>query len=289
MSQPACEWAMRRRAALRRWNSRGLSEIVGTLMLVLIVVAAATTFSFFVASYEKTLLAQEATNHDRAMEAMNVVAVHTHPVAPGSATFGNLSLTLESADVNPMQIDNLLVNGNVVISYNLTYLDNGTVTSIGLLHGEGNSSFLIPPLQEVQINLTLNSTSPVFSFLAASQIPTANSYLVIEFQTALGNDFKTIFVPPVALSDLTFVQTIQGGVIVEIPVLDGTHSFQQGGNETIVAWDWVITDTTTNMTTTASGAQVELTGLSSSDHYAALLTVYNGLGLFSVSPSIDIQ
>jgi flagellin-like protein len=275
----------------RRLDSRGLSEIVGTLMLVLIVVAAATAFSFFVASYEKTLLAQEATNHTRSLEALDVVAVHTMPVMAGSAIFGNLTITMASEDVNTIQITNLLVNGNVVVSYQLTYLSNGTEVNIGIKTGEGNSSFLLPTLQQVDITLQLNTSATLFSFLASSEIPTAQSYLIIEFETQLGNDFKSIYVPPTALAELTYIQSVNHtGVIVENPVLDGTHSFQQGGNETIVGWNWLITNTTSHGTWTGTGAQLEL-NLTASDAafaYAANLTVFNSIGLFAVSPTISI-
>jgi flagellin-like protein len=52
----------------RRLGSRGLSEIVGTLMLVLIVVSAATVFAYYVASYEQQLIAEQSLNHQRSLE-----------------------------------------------------------------------------------------------------------------------------------------------------------------------------------------------------------------------------
>jgi len=277
-----------RRASIRsRWDSRGLSEIVGTLMLVLIVVAAATTFSFFVASYEKQVLAEENANHTRALEAMNVLAVHTRPAAPGSTVFGNLSFTFASADINTMLIDDILVDGNVVVSYQLTYLSTGTTVDVGILSGDANSSFLLPSLSEVTVALDLNNLTPLFSFLSSSQIPTASSYLEIEVQTALGNDFKFVYVPPTPIADLTFVQSVVGGVITEIPVLDGTHAFQQGNNATMVAWDWLVTNESTLQTWPGIGAQFELTNVSDpAFSYSATLTVFNSIGLFAVGPPI---
>lgn len=274
------------RRAIRQ--ARGLSEIVGTLMLVLIVVAAATAFSFFVASYESQLLAQETANHNRSLEAVNMLAVHTKPVSPGSTILGNLSLTFASADVNTMQIDNILIDGNVIVSYGLTYLSNGTSTNVGILSGEGNASFLLFSLHEVTVTFDLNNTTALFSFLSADEIPSASSYLVVEIQTVLGNDFRFTYVPPTPLADLTFVQSIVGGVITEIPVLDGTHSFQQGTNSTIVAWQWLVTNTTTSRTWQATGAQFELTNLSAADTYTAVLTVFNSIGLFAVAPAIGV-
>ncbi len=59
-----------------RGNSRGLSEIVGTLILILIVVAAATALSVFVTGYEKTVLSQEANTHERTLESYTIFGVN---------------------------------------------------------------------------------------------------------------------------------------------------------------------------------------------------------------------
>ncbi len=300
MSQPARERAMHRMHARRRWNARGLSEIVGTLMLVVIVVAAATAFSFFVASYEKTLLAQENANHTRSLEAVDMLAVHSSPQSLGSPEFGSLSFTFVSADVNSMQIIDILVDGNALLSYNLTNLSSGKTTEIGILTGENSSSFVLPPLEQVIVRLDLginNTTSKpdnLFSFLSPSDVPSATSYLEIEIQTQLGNDFKFVYVPPTPIADLTFVQSVNpSGVIGEIPVLDGTHAFQQGGNATIVAWDWVVTNESNHTTWTGAGAQFELTNVTSfvdsTYDYSAILTVFNSLGLFAVGTPISFQ
>lgn len=310
MSQPARERTMHRMHARRRWNGRGLSEIVGTLMLVVIVVAAATAFSFFVASYEKTLLAQENANHIRSLEAVDMLAVHSSPRSLGSPEFGSLTFTFASADVNSMQIIDILVDGNALLSYNLTNLSSGKTTEIGILTGENSSSFVLPPLEQVIVRLDLgitlginNTSKPdnLFSFLSLSDVPSATSYLEIEIQTQLGNDFKFVYVPPTPIADLTFVQSVNSnGVIGEIPVLDGTHAFQQGGNATIVAWDWVVTDEsqfeknyTEPVTWTGSGAQFELTNVTSfvdsNYSYSAILTVFNSLGLFAVGTPISFQ
>ncbi len=69
---------MRDRKGLRP-DRRGLAEIVGTLMLVLIVVAAATAFSFFVASEEQTNLREQNQLHLKNLENVTIQSVANVP------------------------------------------------------------------------------------------------------------------------------------------------------------------------------------------------------------------
>jgi flagellin-like protein len=276
----------------RRWHrNHGLAEIVGTLMLVLIVVAAVTAFSFFVASYQQQLQSQENATHQRNLEAMRVLSVQTAPVSGGNPTFANMSFTIGSGDVNAMQLTDLVVNGNVVVSYNATWLENNTQVQVGIEPGDASTSLEIPALGQVVITLQLDPTAPMLSFLSGTDIPTSHSYLTLYLQTQRGSGFTFTYVPPTALADVSFVQSLVGGNLVEIPVLDGTHSLQEGGNATIVAWTWAVTNESALPAPTEwseSGAEVELGNLTDpSDRYAATLTVQNSLGLFGVSVPIS--
>ena len=256
-------------------------------MLVLIVVAAATAFSFFVASYQQTLQSQEAANHDRTLEAIHVLSVLSTPVSASNPTFASLTFTIGSGDVNPMSLTDLVVNGVPVVSYNATWLSNDSPVNVGIKTGDAGTALLLPALDQIQVSLDLNSTDPLFSFLSPSSIPTSNSYLTIYLQTQRGSGFTFVYVPPTALADLTFIQSFTGTVLIDLPVLDGTHSFQQGGNVTIVDWTWSVTNLTSGYTWPEVGAQVELTNLSSTTSYSAALAVFNSAGLFGVAPVLD--
>jgi flagellin-like protein len=277
---------MHRRGA----RSRGLAEIVGTLMLVLIVVAAATAFSFFVATYQQQLQSQENASHQRALEVVHVLSVQTAAVGLGNDTFAGLSFTISSGDVNPIQLTDLVVNGNVAWSYNATWESNGSRTTVGVLAGDASTWLDVPSLGQVLISLDLNPKSPLLSFPSWTLIPTSGSYLTLYLQTQRGSGFTFVYVPPTALAVLTFVQTWNGATLVENPVLDGTHSFQEGANATIVAWDWSISGPTfTTSPWSTSGAQVELSNLTAGDAYYANLTVYNSIGLFGTAPMYEFQ
>ena len=274
----------------RRANDRGLAEIVGTLMLVLTVVSAAVAFSLFVASYQQQLQASEAATHATALEALHVLAVDTTPNATGSPTFASMSVTVSSGDIDPMWVEALLVDGVPVVNYNATYLASATTVGVGVLAGDTNTTLFLPALQQVAITLHLNPLASNFSFLAGEPIPKSNTSLSLDFFTSRGNSFTTVYLPPTALADVTYIQsTTKNGTIVEDPVLDGTHSFQEGTNATIVAWDWNITNSTPGWYKDVSGAEVEPSGLVSGDNYSAVLTVRNSVGLLTVSLPVTFQ
>src|SRR5580658_2431834 len=118
-----------------RQNRRALSEIVGTLFLVLIVVAAATAFAAFVAGYQSQVQAQEAVAHDRSLESPKVLDVtpvrDTNLAAPND--WATLNFTVTSLDSNPTIIDSLSLNKNPVRNYtaialNLTTGDYQTIS-----------------------------------------------------------------------------------------------------------------------------------------------------------------
>lgn len=279
----------------QRWRERrGLAEIVGTLMLVLIVVAAATAFSFFVASYQQALQSQENDTHLRDLEVLNVLSVDTVPV-PGGSVFQNMTITVGSGDINTMFLTDFLIDGNVVTSYNATIVETGSRTTVGILPIDTNQSLEVPALDQVVLNLSLyvplSGSTPYFSFLAASEIPTSHSYLELQFYTQRGSLFSATYVPPTALASISYVEeSSTGGSTVEVPLLDGATSFQEGGNATIVNWTWTIDDLTTpGPATLAYGAEVELPTLATTDTYSAELAVTNSLGLFGVSVTVDFQ
>jgi len=272
----------------RRWRqSRGLAEIVGTLMLVLIVVAAATAFSFFVASYEQQLTSQENATHLRNLEVVNVLSVTTTALRGGSTKFASMNITIGSGDINAMWIMDFLIDGNVVVSYNASIVETGYSTSVGVLLGDSNSTLEIPPLDQAVITLDLNPVTPEFSFLNASYGPTSQTFLELQYFTQRGSLFTTVYVPPTALAEVYYLEESTGPTTsVEVPVLDGTRSFQEGANATIIAWDWTVTNISTSHTFTDAGAQISLGNLSAVDTYSASLTVYNSIGLFGVSVTV---
>jgi len=222
-----------------REQQRGLAEIVGTLMLVLIVVAAVTAFSLFVASYQQQVQSEEAHAHDQALESLRVTAIR--PIYNSTAqAYRSLNLTVVSNDINPTVIVALTVNDNSVTSYNVTTssvpLPGITIPNGGLLITNGD--FSMPAESSVTILVTFGGHYSSFNYTVTLS---DTQYVKVNLFTADSNTFTQVFLPPTAAIAVT-EQTV--GLSSLLTILDGSKSYQQGGNSTILSWNWTVQNET---------------------------------------------
>src|SRR5580658_1732385 len=241
-----------------RSNDRGLAEIVGTLMLILIVVVAAVAFSAFVASYQAQLQAQEAYQHDQALESIHILSI-SPVVNVSSGNYSSLNFTMISEDVNPTTITGIAINCQSLHNYTVTdgddfllYPDDEATVWVNFTHGTSNGSFYSP------FNLT------------------TLSFVKVDVYTGYLNDFSRVFIPPSAI--LLVNTVVSGGTIpTTVTVLDGSQSVQPQGNATIVAWAWTVQNNTTTANYTGVEAETKAPLLYGS--YTITLVVTNSDGL----------
>jgi flagellin-like protein len=267
--------AMHPRKSLRG-GRRGLAEIVGTLMLVLIVVAAAVTFSFYVASTEQAELAERNALHLKNLENVTIQSID---FVPGQ----NVTLILSSSDIYNTSLTDISVNGNPAQSY---CVEPGNATtqcnlpaSYVLFPVAGGSDYLTL----VPFSVTAVTLADSGFYLQPFSLGTAS--ISIDFGTTRGNEFVYSLLPPVGRIGTEFSDGY--------PILDGSASFQPHGgsfpNATIEAWNWNLTPT--NAAGTASnegsgytGEQVELPNqFVAGANFTFMLTVTNTLGLSSTT------
>ncbi|MCI4373483.1 MAG: hypothetical protein L3K02_07580, partial [Thermoplasmata archaeon] len=230
---------MRNRNRFRQ-DRRGLAEIVGTLMLVLIVVAAATAFSFFVASEEQTNLQEQNQLHLKNLENVTVQSVDNTPgyfFPPLSLIFysGNITLVLSSADIYNMSLTDIAIGGDPAQSYcedpgcNVSVLaDKANFHQFPVA---GGSSYLTLPAFSVTA-VTINDSA----FYLQPFVYSSKS-IQIQLGTTLGNTFVETLFPPVPEIGLNF--------LTGYPILDGSQSYQphsgSSPNAAIVQWVWTVT------------------------------------------------
>jgi flagellin-like protein len=220
-----------------RENDRGLAEIVGTLMLVLIVVAAAVAFAAFVATYEQQELAQQSYEHNKALESLRVVSLTPGGPLNTSGEYPSVNITIASSDPNPTTITGLVLNGNAVTQDYFRVTGQSTWQLGGLVRGASNITLGTDGAAEINITFPASFGSANFDLLA-------NSYIDMGLYTAYDNDFVFTYIPPVPVINVDTVPLGSGGGFTN--ALDGVASFQPGGNETIVSWAWSGTLTLTN-------------------------------------------
>lgn len=259
-----------------RGNARGLAEIVGTLMLVLIVVAAVTAFSFYVATVEQTDLNERTQLHYKNLENVTVQGVVFGTVTVGTLSNNTITLDLSSTDIYATYVTDVEINGNPATSY---CLQSGT--SLGCYNFPINGGFTL--------NLSQFSVIPVTFFTGGTAGGSTSFYLpwtapgpsgmLINIGTTRGNEFQDTLFPPVPKIGIQFVDNY--------PILDGTGSYQphEGTfvNATIDSWTWTVTDPA-NPTDpdigTYNGQQAQMPDpFISGAAYTITLTCTNTLGL----------
>ncbi len=254
-------------------------------MLVVIVVAAATAFSFFVAAYQKQLQGQETLEHNKALEKLRILGLEPAVSAKHPPVLSSITLELASLDVNPIAVTGLLLGGDAVVEYNVTS-SSGLPLATGCLNGNpyvaaNTSCFLgLPAESQIFLQLDINprdSPNQSYSLLPNVEADlTESSVLDFEVLTSLGNSFTQSFVPPVAIAGITFVTSF--------PILDGSNSYQPAesgsSNSTIDFWIWnVAANPLSNCSNDCgpwSGQEVELPNqFAPSTTYTISLTVVN--------------
>jgi flagellin-like protein len=251
---------------------RGLAEIVGTLMLVLIVVSAAVAFSFFVASYQKSLQAEETQNQQRGLESLRILSIAPNLVPSGGTDwFPSLNFSLASEYINPSQVTAIAVNNNQVESYTVTAL-NLTTGSRETTPVPAAAYMILYPREQATIWINFSGTSNPSSFYAPlTLLPT--DFIKIDVYTQLQNDFSRVFLPPTALAAVSTI-VIGGGNVV---LMDGTGSFQPEGNVTLVSWGWFVnaTGTTPTYSMTFAGEEYQIDPAPPAGPYDITLNVTN--------------
>jgi len=241
-------------------------------MLILIVIAAAVTLAAFVASYEQQYDAEQAHVHQVQLESIRVVGLVTALASHDS--FAVFNFTMASSDVDSIAITDITINGFPLIYYAVDDLVNRSTYLV-----TAGSQLIMTPDEEVTVALDLTPSSTTYSFVSTNQAPIPTSYATIAISTFLGNQFEQSFLPPTAVALVSVLTSASGNTVEQIPLLDGSDSFQPGGNATIVSWVWTVTQNGTYVTT-LSGEEAELTSaLTAGAPYTIELVVTSSDGL----------
>jgi len=298
MLDGATRGSMRQGRRVRR-DGRGLAEIVGTLLLVVIVVAAAVAFSIFVASYQAQVQAEQAAAHNRALEDIRILGISTTlntSTTPANSSYSRLTFVAGSLDVNTMTVNELLVNGQFINYYTVTPLASALTTQICELCAAGQIpgsvlEFNLTSLEQVTIavNLTVWSlaTQPHGGFIQPYTVDTsgATNYISLSLFTTLGNDFKSVYAAPTALALTEQSETYSGGSYVPVVVFDGSSSIVPA-NDTIVSWSWSLENLTSDtlfLDLSGEKALVPQSAFETGDNYDATLTIIDSSGLASTA------
>lgn len=230
-----------------RKDQRGVSEIVGALMLVVVVSSAAFGFGVFMHQQSKITQEQKAAEQARKMEILDVASIvplstdlgagcDIDPAGPTEWT--SLTVRVSSRHLKETHVAGLRINGLAVQSVRV----GATVHDFTLPADHPSYAPLIVDARST-VALILDNVaddggtcSPAYNLA----VPTGGSPpfpvsggLEIAVLTHLNNAFEKSFVPPVALATL---QPTPGAA--SSLTLIGTTSTPSTEGSSLVRWEW---------------------------------------------------
>lgn len=262
-------------------DRRGMSEIVGALMLTLIVVVAASSFAVFIAKKQAAVQDQQLLDLERQQESLAVLGIKAQRSMDNSS-FTGFNITIASNHIRESKLQRVVISSDqgdyVLRKFNATTSDQKyesfSWSDSAFAYVNGTEYLTIAPRGQVSLNV---SASPYCFFSDSVHFPTVGSYVKISVDTGYQNTFARVFMSPQAFLRMS----AQGDASHTNLTLDASISSAQNGSF-IVSYKWhVVNDT--------SGYQLNLTGIkaivqvSNADRYSISLSVTDNNGMLGLA------
>jgi hypothetical protein len=202
-------------------DERAVSVVVGALMLIIIVVTAATGIAVMVAQMQKEEV--ERQSHLAAVEHEALEIRHLDlELTENSSLWNSINLTIVNLNVKDSYL--------TAVSVNDRYATHGTAEEerVNLTR-----RILVPAMRSVELELNLTTDFENTVNLSMTE-PVA-----IRIVTSLLNHFERTFQPPAAIVKTRIEPEDLGVADRDVLVLDGSESFDDG---TIISWSWTVVD-----------------------------------------------
>lgn len=204
-------------------DESGLSVVVGTLLLILLVVASVSALSIMVSEAQKKGMEQRSLSAAVESENLKILSMALNNKSDEDIYWKTINLTVVNLNTEESRI--------VGININDRNAENYTDTE-GVKVYNFRNQFPVPAARSSQIvlNLTSNFKSPL-------NIYKNDSIRVILF-TSLTNKFEHVFLPPVPVIKVNVESEQIGATFNDVLSIDGSDSFDSEG--TIVEYKWQI-------------------------------------------------
>jgi hypothetical protein len=230
----------------------GVSVIIGALMLTLIVVTAAASYSIFIAERQKSIQENELYQLQKNQE--DIAIINMKPIYNNSDILGNVSFTIGSMHTRDSAITSVSINGHLLKHFNLTRQNNAKEewdlnlsTGIYELNGTGDDVYYpLEILSYERVTLTVNVSSESQDLLKkVDEEININEPIILEISTSLINTFYQAFIPPTAIILVSTESLWNGTDYEEYIILDGSLS-DHPSDGYITQWNWTIKNASSN-------------------------------------------
>lgn len=215
-------------------DGSAISEIIGALMLVLIVVIAASSFAVFISQQQKIEQDNQLIKTEQEGESLLISSIATS--TNDSIVWASLNITISSMHQGDSDIDQISVNNHVLKSYHVSMYS--TLTNSWVFNAmDYTEKLTIPAQQVIHVFITMSD------FFDTGVTINTDIPLNIHVITAYSNDFNKIFYAPTPIIIVNTESQWDGSIndFRSFWILDGSQS-DQPGQSTIVNWSWNVTD-----------------------------------------------
>lgn len=220
-------------------HRRGVSEVMGALLLIVVVVVAVAALASFVSVAEANATSRQAYLTSVKNENLQITGAQFNPNPnPGlTSEWYTANLTVRNTNTAPSTLSYVKVGGAWLRTWEVSGQKFGNGSDI--FFGSGRSgefvlnTLTIPAKGVVQVNLNFTTVGTTKD-LGLQR----NSTLTIVLLTAAGNFFTTIYDPPTAAFTESVVQTPFLSASRDLLQFNGGQS--TNGNGTVQSYQWTI-------------------------------------------------
>jgi flagellin-like protein len=268
-----------------RSSESGVSEVIGALILVLVVVAAGSVFAVFVSERQERLLERERLNERRDLEGIDIIAINP-TFSSGSMTYVEFTISNIHSDdsyVTKININDLSIRQCYYFNHSSGLFD----IPISFLE-----SFNLGSLEQRIFRVSLIASHN--NFFSSPPSIRSGGYIKVDVFTELTNDFQRTFHSP---SPIFVVRTdsewdSSTASYINVILFDGSLSDQPIEDGEIIEWSWSIqTDHNPNngvwgevgeVNSTATGRMLRADDLFTAPagtQYRLILTIKDNFGM----------
>jgi hypothetical protein len=269
-------------------NESGVSVIIGSLLLILITVTAASGLALMVSQMQKDEMNRQshlAAVKSEKMEIHNIGLKNEWsewnrtpwniPENQSSNNWSSVTLTLVNLNTDDVKVTGIAINNNYARNYSIVTdmpfsLSSQNLSKYQYLTIPGTKS------QKIQINFTEDYPKTT----------STDSKIHVRIMTSIFNTFEKTFKPPNPVFETRIEIEDLGVTQRDVIVLDGSRST---ADNSVVQWDWTIEDRSnaTVIENTTSGKVVRWNPLSPGP-FRVKLTVTDDAGMTRTSSPVDI-
>lgn len=221
------------RPCIEKYDMKGVSEVVGALILILVVVTAGTALAIFVSERQEKIQEQERLNDRRELEEMTVISIVPDYA---SSDLNTLEFIVSSLHTENSFVSKINVN-DAAIRQCYRFNESSELYDIPV-------SFLgsvkFTSLQQIKFRVSLNPAH--FNFFNSPPTIAESDFIKIDVFTELANQFSRTFMPPASLIFIDVQSQYDPSIAgySDMVILDGSLSDQPSEDAYIISWEWKI-------------------------------------------------